>query len=136
MLYHPAEILTNDEGFNLGLRQNGLGVDDVELPPYARSDPRLFMKIHRQSLEAAYVCENLHHWIDLVFGYKQTGQAAIDAINVFHPSTYYGFDLQTIEDEVQRRARATMIKTYGQVGTLNFLNVLFLSAPLFIHLNK
>ena len=113
-----AEILTNDEGFNLGLRQNGLGVDDVELPPYARSDPRLFMKIHRQSLEAAYVCENLHHWIDLVFGYKQTGQAAIDAINVFHPSTYYGFDLQTIEDEVQRRARATMIKTYGQVETL------------------
>jgi lysosomal-trafficking regulator len=50
----------------------------------------------------------------LVFGYKQSGQAAIDAINVFHPATYYGFDLTSIADPVQRKARATMIKTYGQ----------------------
>ena len=108
------EILTNNEGFQLGLRQNGEGIDVVDLPSYAKDDPRLFIKIHRQALEAPYVRENLNHWIDLVFGYKQTGQPAIDAINVFHPATYYGFDLNTIEDQVQRQARATMIKTYGQ----------------------
>lgn len=50
----------------------------------------------------------------MVFGYKQSGPAAIEAINVFHPATYYGFDLNSISDPVQRKARATMIKTYGQ----------------------
>ena len=50
----------------------------------------------------------------MVFGYKQTGPAAVEAINVFHPATYYGFDLNSISDPVQRNARATMIKNYGQ----------------------
>lgn len=67
---------------NLGVRQCGLGVDSVELPPWA-ADARLFTLIHRQALEAPAVTERLPHWIDLVFGYKQTGQAALDAINVF-----------------------------------------------------
>lgn len=73
-------------GFNFGVRQNGAIVDDVELPPWAKGDARRFILIHRQALESDYVTENLPHWIDLVFGYKQTGKAAVDAINVFHPA--------------------------------------------------
>lgn len=64
------------------MRQCGLGVDSVELPPWA-ADARLFTLIHRQALEAPAVTEGLPHWIDLVFGFKQTGQAALDALNVF-----------------------------------------------------
>ncbi|XP_076318976.1 lysosomal-trafficking regulator mauve isoform X2 [Tachypleus tridentatus] len=109
------EFLINSEGFNFGVRQMGEKVHDVCLPPWCRNDPRLFILIHRQSLESDYVTENLHSWIDLVFGYKQTGKAAVEAINVFHPSTYYGMDVNKTEDPVKRKALQTMIKTFGQM---------------------
>ncbi|XP_063549090.1 lysosomal-trafficking regulator [Cydia strobilella] len=112
-LYYLPELFHNDEGLNLGVRQCGACVDDVELPAWA-ADARLFTLVHRQALEAPLVTESLPHWIDLVFGYKQTGQAAIDAVNVFPHCTYYGFDPETLSDEVDRTAAAAMVRTYGQ----------------------
>ena len=73
-------------GLKLGEKQNGEQVDDIALPPWSQSCSRLFTLVHRQALESDYVSSHLHQWIDLIFGYKQTGQAAIDAINVFHPA--------------------------------------------------
>lgn len=79
-------MLENFESFDFGLRQSGEPVGDVSLPPWSTNSTRMFMLIHRQALESNYLRSQLHHWIDLVFGYKQTGPAAVDALNVFHPS--------------------------------------------------
>ncbi len=113
-LFVLPEALVNSEGLDLGVKQDGERVGDVALPPWAAGSARIFVRVHRQALESDHVRERLCHWIDLVFGYKQTGKDAIAAVNVFHPSTYYGFDLSSIRDPVRRAARATMIKTYGQ----------------------
>ncbi|XP_060047951.1 lysosomal-trafficking regulator isoform X2 [Erinaceus europaeus] len=112
--FYLPEFLVNREGFDFGVRQNGERVNHVNLPPWARNDPRLFILIHRQALESDYVSQNISQWIDLVFGYKQKGKASVLAINVFHPATYFGMDVSAVEDPVQRRALETMIKTYGQ----------------------
>jgi hypothetical protein len=44
------------------VRQNGIRLDDVGLPPWARTAEE-FIRINRQALESDYVSENLHHWI-------------------------------------------------------------------------
>ncbi|XP_064622032.1 lysosomal-trafficking regulator-like isoform X2 [Lineus longissimus] len=104
----------NAEGYAFGHRQTGEQVDDVTLPKWCQCDARLFTLVNRQALESAHVTQNLHNWIDLVFGYKQTGKAAVEAVNVFHPSTYFGVNVDAIQDPLKRKAMETMIKTYGQ----------------------
>ena len=32
-------------------------------------------------MESEYVSQNIHHWIDLIFGYKQRGEEAEKAHN-------------------------------------------------------
>lgn len=72
------EMFLNTNKLNLGELQEGGYVSDVILPPWA-SDAFDFIRIHREALESEYVSERLNDWIDLIFGYKQTGQAAIQA---------------------------------------------------------
>ncbi|XP_072938905.1 lysosomal-trafficking regulator [Epargyreus clarus] len=112
-LFYLPEMFYNNEGLELGVRQCGARVDGVSLARWA-ADARLFTLLHRHALEAPHVAERLPLWIDLVFGCKQTGQAAIDAINVFPACTYYGFDPTALEDELDRTAAAAMVRTYGQ----------------------
>ncbi|KAJ6446995.1 Beige/BEACH domain-containingprotein [Purpureocillium lavendulum] len=110
------EFLTNINGYDFGRRQsNGAKVDNVILPPWAKGDPKIFIAKHREALESPYVSENLHHWIDLVFGYKQRGEEAVDNLNVFHHLSYAGAsDLDRITDANERAITAGVIHNFGQ----------------------
>ena len=52
---------------DMGTRANGKKVDVVHLPKWA-STPEEFLKKNREALESDYVSQNLHLWIDLIFG--------------------------------------------------------------------
>ena len=77
------EFLTNSNQFDFGATQKGDIVNDVQLPPWAKGDPKEFIRLHREALESKYVSEHLHEWVDLIFGFKQRGPAAEEGSNTF-----------------------------------------------------
>lgn len=110
----PGNFLVNSKKLDLGLRSDGERVNDVVLPPWAK-DAADFTKQCRDALESEYVSNHLHHWIDLIFGYKQQGQLAEEADNVFHFLTYEGaFDLDHITNHEERAATELQIREFGQ----------------------
>ncbi|KAI9596160.1 hypothetical protein BDF19DRAFT_439825 [Syncephalis fuscata] len=116
--FYMPEFLVNDNDFDLGVQQKGERLHDVVLPNWA-STPEEFVRIHREALESDYVSENLHHWIDLIFGYKQKGEEAIKAFNVFYYLTYEGaIDIDAITDPIERKAVEEQIYHFGQTPTL------------------
>jgi factor associated with neutral sphingomyelinase activation len=50
------------------------------LPPWAK-DSKDFLSKNRLALESQYVSNNLHLWIDLIFGSKQRGAQAVESNN-------------------------------------------------------
>lgn len=122
--YYLPEMFVNTNRLPLGELQDDRGdVDDVILPPWCNGDPFEFVRLHRAALESDYVSEHLSEWIDLVFGYKQTGQAAIDACNLFHYLTYENaIDIESIEDPLQRSAMKAQVTHFGQTPSQLILN--------------
>ncbi|XP_074941165.1 neurobeachin isoform X2 [Phalacrocorax aristotelis] len=100
--YYLPEMFVNSNGYNLGIREDEVVVNDVDLPPWAKK-PEDFVRINRMALESEFVSCQLHQWIDLIFGYKQRGPEAVRALNVFHYLTYEGsVNLDSITDPVLR----------------------------------
>ena len=87
---NQGDFLRNLFNINFGVRQCGRPVGEVELPPWAEGSPAKFVSLLRDALESDYVSENLHGWIDLIFGYKQRGKEAQDADNLFYHLCYEG----------------------------------------------
>eukprot|EP00980_Cylindrotheca_fusiformis_P005609 scaffold1184_cov132-Cylindrotheca_fusiformis.AAC.30 len=109
------EMFLNTNNFPLGTTQKGRPIDNVGLPPWAKGSAYEFVKIHRLALESEYVSQNLHHWVDLIFGNKQRGSEAEKAHNVFHHLSYEGsVDLDKITDDLDRQAAESHIENFGQ----------------------
>ena len=116
-MYYLPEAFLNMGGHDMGQRDDGQRVDNVLLPPWAHGDASEFVRLHRAALESVYVSANLHKWIDLIFGYKQRGKYAVEAVNVFHYLTYEGaVDVASIKghDEMQYQAVVSQISHFGQ----------------------
>lgn len=98
------EIFMNSAQLPLGELQEGGSVSDVVMPPWC-TDVFDYIRQHKEALESDYVSDHISDWIDLIFGYKQRGQAAVEAKNIFHYLTYEdAIDIEKIEDEHQKEA--------------------------------
>lgn len=120
--FYMPEFLENRFNLDLGEKQSGEKVGDVVLPPWAKGSVREFIRKHREALESDYVSENLHHWIDLIFGYKQRGKTAEESVNVFYHYTYEGsVDIDSVTDPAMKASILAQINHFGQTPKQLFL---------------
>ncbi|KAK8541511.1 hypothetical protein V6N12_014145 [Hibiscus sabdariffa] len=120
--FYMPEFLENSFSLDLGVKQSGEKVGDVHLPLWAKGSAREFIRMHREALESNFVSENLHNWIDLIFGYKQRGKAAEKAANVFYHYTYEGsVDIDAVTDPSMKASILAQINHFGQTPKQLFL---------------
>ncbi|XP_077449030.1 neurobeachin a isoform X5 [Stigmatopora argus] len=112
--YYLPEMFVNGNEYELGVRDDGAPVCDVELPVWAKK-PEDFVRINRMALESEFVSCQLHQWIDLIFGYKQRGPEAVRALNVFSFLSYEGAVNLDNLDGAQREGMETQIQACGQI---------------------
>ena len=86
--YFLPDMFLNYNYCNFGRKQDGSIVSNVELPPWADKNAFKFVQVMREGIESQYVSNNLHTWIDYIFGCKQREQEAINALNTFSKITY------------------------------------------------
>jgi len=119
--YSNPSFLCNHNDFMLGTSAKGKIVSDIELPPWAHESPALFVQIMRSALDGEVCSQTLHQWIDLIFGFKQRGEEAEKAYNVFYHLTYYNAtDISLIRDGNRRLEVEHLISDLGHCPTQLF----------------
>ena len=108
--YCSPSFLTNLNDLDLGvINQKRIG--DVELPKWAHTAVEFVYKM-REALESPYVSEHLCEWIDLIWGWRQTG----DRLNAFHPYMYASaWTRESEKDPSQASAIEAIMKECGQI---------------------
>ena len=81
-------------------------------------DAQDFCRKCREALESPHVSENIHHWIDLIFGYKQRGDEAWKADN----GTLYKTYLVVIFEVFALLFPSTITFLQGERTLIAFLN--------------
>eukprot|EP00467_Chlorarachnion_reptans_P011148 CAMPEP_0114532858 /NCGR_PEP_ID=MMETSP0109-20121206/26907_1 /TAXON_ID=29199 /ORGANISM="Chlorarachnion reptans, Strain CCCM449" /LENGTH=1714 /DNA_ID=CAMNT_0001715985 /DNA_START=801 /DNA_END=5946 /DNA_ORIENTATION=+ len=116
--YYLPEFLTNVNEFDFGKKQDKSSVDNVTLPSWADGDPKKFVAVMRLALESEHTSKYLPKWIDLIFGYRQRGRAALEAHNLFHHLTYEGgeslLEHEQKNDQILKDAVKLQIAQFGQ----------------------
>ncbi|XP_059215445.1 WD repeat- and FYVE domain-containing protein 4 [Centropristis striata] len=113
--FYLPDFLLNSNHIQLGFMEDGTALGDVELPPWAKGDPQEFIRIHREALESDYVSAHLHLWIDLIFGHRQQGPAAVESVNTFHPYFYAKRGQQGAKDPLIKSTILGYVSNFGQV---------------------
>lgn len=122
--FRVADFLRNRNGVPLGVRSDGTVMGDVVLPKWARGDEFLFIYMNALSLESDIVSAQLNQWIDLIYGFKQSGPAAVEAINVFSPLSYKeGVEraINRATTEEDRKSIVASAENFGQTPPQLFL---------------
>lgn len=121
--YTFPSFLENINQLDLPNRSDGHSLKTVNLPPWAKNTPFNFIWLMRDSLESIKVRKSLHAWIDLIFGFKQRGQPAVDAVNVYQ-SYCYGSNKnkdKEEDDELTNEADYLSMINFGMCPTQLFL---------------
>ncbi|OHT01294.1 hypothetical protein TRFO_31924 [Tritrichomonas foetus] len=108
----PA-MFENINKLELGVRTDGLSLEKVTMPVWGQN-PLHFIWHMRASLENT---DKINEWIDLIFGFKQRGEAAVAAFNCFQPLSYDdAFKKKQVDsnDSFNERAAIDMINNFGQ----------------------
>eukprot|EP01029_Cantina_marsupialis_P010680 TRINITY_DN24262_c0_g1_i1.p1 TRINITY_DN24262_c0_g1~~TRINITY_DN24262_c0_g1_i1.p1 ORF type:complete len:1021 (+),score=217.16 TRINITY_DN24262_c0_g1_i1:120-3182(+) len=105
-------FLLNSQNLEFGERQNGEKVDDVTLPPWAKS-PQDFIEKNREALESDFASAYINRWIDLVFGFAQMGPEAVKRDNVFRHISYEGV-IPHDSDPFEKHLLLHQVREFGQ----------------------
>ncbi|GIQ81794.1 hypothetical protein KIPB_002812 [Kipferlia bialata] len=110
--YQPS-LFQNTNGFTFGERSDNVDVDGVVLPPWA-SSPDECVRVMRAVLESGAASREIGSWVDLIFGCKQQGPSAEEALNVFYWLTYKNaVDVEGITDPMLKLATIAQIDSFG-----------------------
>ncbi|XP_056616257.1 WD repeat- and FYVE domain-containing protein 4 isoform X2 [Triplophysa dalaica] len=114
--FYLPDFLVNSNNFDFGCMQDGTALGDVVLPPWAKGDPQELIRMHRKALESDYVSARLNLWIDLIFGYRQQGPAAVESVNTFHPYFHTDkYNTASMKDPVMKSTILGYINNFGQM---------------------
>lgn len=98
------------------------------MPPWANGSAYEFITKMRTYLESDEVSEFINEWIDLIFGFKQRGKEAENALNLYIPSSYDdNINIDAI-DKDQKPYYLRMVEfglTPAQITTKPFTKKLF-----------
>ena len=83
--YYLPEMFININNINFGDVPN---IHGITLPKWSHNNPYKFTAKNRLALESDYVSSKINNWIDLIYGFKQKGKEAINAMNAFFKSSY------------------------------------------------